>query len=100
MRLLEEKLLRFIAPGFYSKMVDTFSAYHIHPYDVHATAIKREDGLEVSLTFSSDFSQSVTKHFTNEQAIHPDEEVIQFFQEAADQCKSILIANYYKMMKQ
>lgn len=99
MRLLEERLLRYGTPALYDKMVETFSNFHIHPYDVQSTVSKVEDKFEVSLKFSADFSQSVSRQFTIEQVEHPDEEVTSFFQESAEKCKSILIADYYKMMK-
>lgn len=97
--LLEEKLLRYAAPELYTKMVEIFSTYHLHPYDVHATSLKVENGYEVSLKFSTNFSQTITQHFTFNQVAEPDEEVTHFFERAADQCKSLLIADYYKMIK-
>lgn len=97
--MAEEKLLRFEAPALYNRMVETLSAYHIHPYDVQATALKDERGLDVSLRFSANFSQLLTKRLRFEQAENPDEDVICFFKEAADKCKSSLITNYFKMIK-
>jgi hypothetical protein len=99
MRVLEERLLRYAAPVLYNKMVETFSSYHIHPYDVQATVCKNENGFDVSLKFSADLFQSVSHKFTIEQVAHPDEDVSRFFQESAEKCKSLLIADYYKMMK-
>lgn len=99
MKLLEEKLLRYAAPALYNRMEEIFSAYHIHPYDVQATILKNEDGLNVTLMFSTDFSQALTKLFSFAQASLPDEEANQFFTEAAEKCKSSLIADYYKLMK-
>ncbi|MDQ0197753.1 hypothetical protein [Neobacillus ginsengisoli] len=97
--MVEERLLRFAAPELYQRMVETFSTYHLHPYDVQATIFKSEDGFDVTLRFSNDFSKSVTTYFKNEQAAHPDEAVTRFFEEAADKCKSTLIADYFKMIK-
>lgn len=99
MKMVEEKLLRFAAPALYQRMVDTFSAFHIHPYDVQGTILKNEAGVEVTLRFSGDFSVTLTSHFCHEQAANPDEEVTRFFEEAAEKCKSLLIADYFKMMK-
>jgi hypothetical protein len=39
---LDEKLLRFAAPALYQQMADIFSSYHIHPYDIHGTVIKKK----------------------------------------------------------
>jgi hypothetical protein len=96
---LEGKLLRFAAPALYQKMIDIFSHFNIHSYDVHGTAMKKEHGLEVTLRFSAHYFQEVTTHFTTEQAQKPDEEVEKFFRETAEKCKSQLIADYYKMIK-
>jgi methylase of polypeptide subunit release factors len=96
---MEDRLLRFAAPQLYKKMVEIFSNHHIHSYDVQASVVKKEDGMDVTLRFSSDFSQFVSAFFSSEQAENPDKEVIQFFEETAEKCKSILIANYYKMIK-
>jgi hypothetical protein len=97
--LLEERVLRYAVPALYSRMVEILSTYTIHPYDVQATAIKNDDGYEVSLRFTADFSQSLIKQFSFEQIKLLDDEVNRFFHEAAEKCKSFLIADYYKMMK-
>lgn len=97
--MVQERLLRFTAPALYSHMVEVFSNYHIHPHDVHAISTKNEIGLEVTLRFSNDFSEIESKQFSSEQADNPDDEVKRFFEEAAKKCKSLLIADYYKMIK-
>jgi hypothetical protein len=94
-----ERLLRFGAPELYNKMVETFSAYHLHPHDVHATLVKSENGLAVTLNFTADFSQSLSANFSLEQAADPDEAVSRFFEGVAERCKGLLIADYYRMLK-
>ncbi|MBO0961727.1 hypothetical protein J1P26_18645 [Neobacillus sp. MM2021_6] len=96
---LEEKLLRFAAPALYQKMSDIFSDLNIHPFDIHGTVTKSENGYELTLRFSPSFSQSVTTMVSYEQALNPDDEVVRFFEEAAEKCKSQLISEYYKMIK-
>jgi hypothetical protein len=96
---LEEKLVRFSAPVLYKTMAETFSKFNIHPYDIHGTVIKNETGYEITLRFSQSFSQRVSTQVSFEQAMHPDEEVIHFFKETAEKCKSLLISDYYKMIK-
>ncbi|ETI68961.1 type III secretion system chaperone family protein [Neobacillus vireti] len=97
--VLEEKLLRFAAPALYQKMSETFSNLNIHPFDVHGTVLKCENGYELTLRFSPSFSQSATTKVSFEQALNPDEEVVRFFEETAEKCKSQLISDYYKMIK-
>jgi hypothetical protein len=99
MKLVKERLLRYAAPALYEQMEETFAEYHIHSYDVHSTAVKSENGIDVTVKFSADFSQSVTARFSFEQMSQPDDDVKRFFQEAAITCKSLLISDYYKMMK-
>lgn len=96
---LEEKLLRFAVPALYKQMADTFSSYNIHPYDIHGTVLKNETGYDVKIRFSQSFSHSMTTQVSFEQAINPDEKVIHFFKEAAEKCQSLLISDYYKMIK-
>lgn len=95
----EERLLLFAAPALYKRMVERFSTFHIHPYDVQATVVKNEDGFDLTLRFSSNFSQSVTTHVGFELAMNPDDQVTRFFEETAEKCKSQLISDYYKMVK-
>ncbi|WP_042455072.1 hypothetical protein [Neobacillus dielmonensis] len=93
------RLMRFAAPVLYEKMAEVFSFYHIHPFDFHGTLQEVEDGFEITIMFSTNFSQSVTTLVTFEQARNPDEQVIRFFKQTAEQCKTQLIADYYKMIK-
>ncbi|WP_453991753.1 hypothetical protein [Bacillus nitroreducens] len=96
---IEEKLLRFVAPALYQKMVETFLAHNIHSYDIYATVVKQENGYELTLRFSQSFSQSVTTFVSFEQAKNPDAEIETFFKETAEKCKNQLISDYYKMIK-
>lgn len=97
--VIEEKLLRFVAPTLYEKMVEVFAAQNIHSYDIYATVVKQEGGYELSLRFSQSFSQSVTTFISFDQAKDPDEETLVFFKETAEKCKNQLISDYYKMIK-
>jgi hypothetical protein len=99
MKLLEEKLLRFAAPFLYHKMLEIFSRHHIHSYDIHATVSESDEALQITLRFCTDFSETFTQEFSLQTASEPNEEVIGFFEEAAHKCKSLLVADYYKMMK-
>lgn len=97
--MIEERLLRFAAPELYRVMDEIFSLHHIHPFDVQAFAVRNEQGMEITLRFTSDFSQFVTTHISYQQAKSLDQKVTQFFEDAAVKCKSLLIGNYYKNIK-
>ena len=94
-----QRLLRFAAPALYKKMVETFSANHLHPYDVLATVIQDEQGFEVRIRFSTDYSLGEIFHVSFEQAMNPDQKVKRIFEETAEKCKTQLIADYFKMIK-
>lgn len=96
---IEEKLLRFAAPSLFQKMIEVFSSYNIHSYDIYATVVKQEKGYDLTLRFSQSFSQTVTAFISFEQAKNPDEEITTFFKETAETCKNQLISDYYKMIK-
>jgi len=96
---IEVRLLRFSAPVLYQEMVDIFSKVNLHPYDLHATTVKTEKGFEVTIQFSSSFTQSVTTFISFDQATNPDEETVRFFTETAEKCKQQLIADYFNRIK-
>ncbi|MGO4886423.1 hypothetical protein ACJ2A9_01580 [Anaerobacillus sp. MEB173] len=95
----KELPLRIATPTLYNKLVETLEPYHIHPFDIQGTVMRKEDGLDVTLRYSQSFSQSETAHFNNDQVEHPDEDVTEFFKATAERCKTQLIKDYYKMMK-
>ncbi len=95
--MAEKKLLWLAAAALNKRMIETFSKYHVYPYDVQAVLVKSENGLDVILSFPPDFSQVMTKCFSFEQATHPGEDVTRFFTEAAEKFKTVLIMDYFKM---
>jgi hypothetical protein len=96
---IEVRLLRFSAPVLYQEMIDIFSKANLHPYDLHATTVKMEEGYEVTIQFSPSFTHSVTTFFRFEQASNPDIETTRFFTETAEKCKQQLIADYFNRIK-
>ncbi|MDM5155640.1 hypothetical protein QUF88_18155 [Bacillus sp. DX1.1] len=97
--IVEERLLRFELPTLYKQMLGVFEKYHIHPFDIQGTILKKENGYDVILKFSQSFSHAATTFVGFEQAMHPGEEVIHFFEETAKRCKTQLMQDYYKMIK-
>lgn len=95
----QERSIRIATPELHKKMIETFEPYHIHPFDVQGTVIKNKNGYDVKLTFTNTFSKSVSAYFNFNQVKSPDEKVTKFFNETAEECKSHLIKNYYKMIK-
>lgn len=97
--LYEEESLRFRAPRLYDRMMEAFSNYNLHPYDAEATITQKEDGMDLSIRLGGSLTDLATIHISPKQAEEPDEEVISFFENAAEECKNLLIKNYFNMIK-
>ncbi len=98
-KIVEEKLLRFAMPILYKQMLEVFEKYHIHPFDIQGTVVKKKNGYNVIIRFSQSFSHIATTFVDFEQAMHPGEEIIRFFEETAKQCRGQIVKDYYKMFK-
>lgn len=97
--LHEEESLRIGAPRLYERMMEAFSKHRIHPFDTEGKVVKKKDRIHITLTLAGSTSPLATKEFTLQQAKEPDQEVISFFEGTAEECKNLLIKNYYKMIK-
>lgn len=40
--IVEERLLRFELPTLYKQMLGVFEKYHIHPFDIQGTILKKK----------------------------------------------------------
>jgi hypothetical protein len=99
MKMVEERILRFADPELYKKMIETFSAHHIHPYDVQATIKKDEEGYELSLLVPANNGKRMTTRLGLEKESHFNKNVTSFFEKAAAESKSLLMSDYYRMVK-
>lgn len=98
--MAEERILRYAEPTLYKKMIEIFSFYHIHPYDIQATIKKEEKGYELLLKFPNHSTGIKTwLPYNYNQVFHFDEEARKFFEKAADACRSLLMAEYNKTTK-
>lgn len=97
--LHEEESLRIRAPRVYARMIETFSKYNLHPYDAEATVIQNDNGLDISVKLAGSLTNLGSKHISMKQAEEPDDEVNAFFETSAEECKNLLIKNYFKMIK-
>ncbi|WNS73570.1 hypothetical protein RRV45_11610 [Bacillus sp. DTU_2020_1000418_1_SI_GHA_SEK_038] len=98
-QLEREQSLRFAAPHVYQTMVDSFKKFNIHPYDAIGTIKPAKNGYDITIKSANHFSEIATITISKEQALVPDTETENLFQEAAEKCKSLLISDYYKMIK-
>lgn len=98
--LYEQESLRIAAPNLYVKMLETFSKHNLHPYDTESSVIKKKNGMDITLKLAGSNSTIATTHITSEQIEQPDEEVITFFESSAEECKNLLIKNYFNFIQQ
>lgn len=95
----KEQSLRIAYPKVYEKMLKVFAEHRIHSYDTVSTAVKRKDKIKISLKFPGSGFVISEKEFHDTGQLEKKDELISFFEKAAEKCKSELIANYYKMIK-
>ena len=93
------KPLRVSAPALYNEMVKVAEQFNVQPYDLHAQLIKKNDGYELKILFSYGFSQTASITVSHEQLNKPDEVIIHFFNQTAEDCKQHLIKDYFKILK-
>lgn len=97
--LHEEESLRFATPRLYERMVETFSKYNLHPYDTEATVRRKHDSIDISIKLTGNAANLASTTISLNQANEPDEEVNTFFETSAEECKNLLIKDYFKMIK-
>lgn len=90
--------LRIAAPDVYETLVKTLGDGHVQPYDVKADAIKKEDGLLLSLSYGEGFKHTKTYFFTYASLKQMDDEVTSFFHGIKEACKKTLISDYLQTM--
>ncbi|MEX1029483.1 MAG: hypothetical protein WDZ91_05480 [Paenibacillaceae bacterium] len=72
---------------------------HLHPYDVKASVIAGEGGFLIVLRYGEGLAQSKQQFFDDEALAQLSEQITLFYKEAAELCKKMLIADYYKLIK-
>lgn len=95
----EQQALRAVAPKLFHYITEILDESNIHPYDIQASTIKTDVGLQVFIQYGENFKQSQSQLFSYESVDKLDDEVHVFIKEIADACKETMIADYFKMMK-
>lgn len=98
--LQKERSVRFTNPALFKTMMGIFSKYSIHSYDVECVIYEKKNSHFLQLRQAGSPFLIAEKEVQKEQMNNPDEELIQFFEEAAEKCQKQLISYYYKMIKQ
>ncbi|PGS78522.1 hypothetical protein COC69_15100 [Bacillus cereus] len=76
--IAKEESFRIKLPTLYKKMLEVFQKYHIHPFDIQGTIIKKDKGYDVIIRFSPLFSNTAKTFITFEKMMYPDEGATRF----------------------
>lgn len=94
------KSLRVIDPKLYRFIVDELNRRHnIHSYDIQILAKKIESGLTMTFKYGEDYAQSKEVFFEFKTLNDRNSELTDFIHGLADDCKSVMIKDYFKMVK-
>jgi len=94
------KPLRFVDPACYRLLLEQLEPYHLHGHDVHAALLIDEAEGKAVLTLTyGDAPVRRIGEFAVDALKRLDAEIVDFFREAAKDCKKTLVADYYKLMK-
>lgn len=94
------KPLRFADPACHRLLLEQLAPYHLHAHDVHA--VLQIDEAEAKATMTLSYGDAPVRRigeFSAEALKRQDTEIVDFFREAAKDCKKTLVADYYKLMK-
>lgn len=94
-----EQPLRLSHPNCYQHLLEQFSRFHLHPYDVKASVMAQEGGFLIVLRYGEGLTQSKQQFFKFEALASISEGLTHYYEEVAQLCKKTLIADYYKMIK-
>lgn len=92
LEILDSTIYRYIIEALYEKQ-------NIHSYDVEILATKEDTGLIITLKFGENFSHSKKGFFQYESLKELDEDFVKFIDEVTEECKKVMVAEYFKMMK-
>lgn len=94
------KPLRVIDPKLYKFIVDELNRRHnIHSYDIEILAKKIDSGLTMTFKYGEDYAQSKEIFFDFKTLHDRSSKLTDFVHELADECKSVMIKDYFKMVK-
>jgi hypothetical protein len=92
--------LRSLSPKLYQYITEKlFEDYHIHSFDVQIDAEEKEEGIHIILRFGEYFTHS-EEHFCSSDSLEKDndKELDEFIDKTGEECKQVLIDDYYRMM--
>lgn len=95
----KEWILRAVSPELFEHITAELEKSNIHPNDIQANAIKKDDGLDVTVRFGDNFGQTRSQFFAYADINSNHESINTFANDIAEACREVMIADYFKMMK-
>jgi hypothetical protein len=93
----KEMPLRFAQPDYYRLLQDEMAALHLHPFDIKSSvAINGEQDMTIYLRYGEDFHQTKSFSFSFDPVNRMSGELAAFFHEAAEDCRKMMIGDFYK----
>ena len=92
LEIVDSTTYRYIIEALYEKQ-------NIHSYDVEILAREEDTGLMIILKFGENFSHSKKAFFQYETLKKLDEDFVKFIDDVTEECKKVMVAEYFKMMK-
>lgn len=94
------KSLQIIDPKLYRYIVEELNERHnIHSYDTEILATKENSGLTLIIKYGQNFAHSKERFIKNKSLKNQEDDFVKFVHEVADECKEVMIAEYFKMVK-
>lgn len=97
--MVNERPLRFVDRELYQLLLDECESKHVHSYDIKASAIADKLGVTLILRFGDDLNHCKETFFTHQSIRQKDIEVRTYLQMVTEECKEVIIRDYYKMLK-
>jgi len=95
----EIQFLGSVSPKLYRYIVAELEReFHIQSYDFKAGAMKEKDGLRVILQFGEHFTHKTEEFFSDKQIEILSEDIRSFIHRTGENCKEVMIDEYFKRM--
>lgn len=92
LEIIDSKTYNFIIETLYEKQ-------NIHSYDVEVFATEEDTGLTITIKYGENYSHTKEGFFQHETLKKFNDDFVKFIDELSEECKKVMIAEYFKMMK-
>lgn len=95
----QRQSLRIASPELYDIIIEELEKHNIHSYDIEMNANKDENGIQIILLYGEKFNYEKERYFSYQTIETDKSEIIKFANETGEDCKEIMIKEYFKMMR-